>query len=605
MISRMPCLPVIGADPGASDAAAALDLRQAVNALPDDLRLVVVLRFYGGMDSTEVGAALGIPSGTVRTRLKRALAALRDALRASGEGTRRQRLGGLACLTISERTGTPANPKMLPSAAIGGIYRRSTISSRTTARDGHGGCPRLRRFRATRARWPPGRRRRMRLPQPRPTPRSAGWRQPARHRAEETCPGKRPPAIHMRPSRRAVWGGTISAVAIVALLASAFTLIPHLRGASRPHHRDGYRDTPGPILRAGTNLGHAPSLRGALQARDDVTTEGWAIGDTLNPSNWLANPDPLLVHFHACRWEPIPFPTSGVTAYLRDISLETADDGWAAGYEGTGDAQHCLLLHYTGGQWLRAPLPSAISSQPSSCDTIAMRSPDEGWLLGTWGSPTGIPASDHLLHYTAGAWTPVDMPITGTYALSAVGTDDVWVAGTRLPTAAERDPNGNGFVRVDMAHYQHGQWTTFHLSIDAEAPLRMNSPSDGWLLGATIPQQVLHYDGVSWQPSAFSDHAPSTYGGINVLDGNDAWAYTEIDRGPESVLTSIQHYAGGQWQIVSWPFPEGGIVSPLTRVATGEYWAIGVLSSPGNPNPSNSKWVLLHYVSGAWHEYGT
>ena len=39
---------MIGADPGASDAAAALDLRQVVNALPDNLRLVVVLRFYGG-----------------------------------------------------------------------------------------------------------------------------------------------------------------------------------------------------------------------------------------------------------------------------------------------------------------------------------------------------------------------------------------------------------------------------------------------------------------------------------------------------------------------------------------------------------------------------
>ena len=76
---------VIGADPGASDAATALDLRQAVNALPDDLRLVVVLRFYGGMDSTEVGMALGIPSGTVRTRLKRALVALRNALNGVSE----------------------------------------------------------------------------------------------------------------------------------------------------------------------------------------------------------------------------------------------------------------------------------------------------------------------------------------------------------------------------------------------------------------------------------------------------------------------------------------------------------------------------------------
>jgi RNA polymerase sigma-70 factor (ECF subfamily) len=78
-------LALLEADPGASDAAAALDLRQAVTALPEDLRLVVVLRFYGGMNATEVGAGLSIPAGTVRTRLKRALAALRDELRAARE----------------------------------------------------------------------------------------------------------------------------------------------------------------------------------------------------------------------------------------------------------------------------------------------------------------------------------------------------------------------------------------------------------------------------------------------------------------------------------------------------------------------------------------
>lgn len=68
----------IESDPGASDHTGALDLRAAVNELPDDLRLVVVLRYYGGMDATVAGAALGIPSGTVRTRLRRALLILRE-----------------------------------------------------------------------------------------------------------------------------------------------------------------------------------------------------------------------------------------------------------------------------------------------------------------------------------------------------------------------------------------------------------------------------------------------------------------------------------------------------------------------------------------------
>ncbi len=58
----------------------ALDLRQAVMALPDDLRRVVALRFYAGMDSTQIGAVLDAPSATIRTRLRRALELLRREL---------------------------------------------------------------------------------------------------------------------------------------------------------------------------------------------------------------------------------------------------------------------------------------------------------------------------------------------------------------------------------------------------------------------------------------------------------------------------------------------------------------------------------------------
>lgn len=67
-------------DPGTSDHTGALDLRAALNALPDELRGVVLLRFYGGLDATEVGSALGIPSGTVRSRLHRALSLMRERL---------------------------------------------------------------------------------------------------------------------------------------------------------------------------------------------------------------------------------------------------------------------------------------------------------------------------------------------------------------------------------------------------------------------------------------------------------------------------------------------------------------------------------------------
>jgi RNA polymerase sigma-70 factor (ECF subfamily) len=73
-------LAVLDADPGGSDHTGALDLRQAINRLDADLRVVLVLRYYAGMDATEIGGVLGMPPATVRTRLRRALMTLRERL---------------------------------------------------------------------------------------------------------------------------------------------------------------------------------------------------------------------------------------------------------------------------------------------------------------------------------------------------------------------------------------------------------------------------------------------------------------------------------------------------------------------------------------------
>jgi RNA polymerase sigma-70 factor (ECF subfamily) len=71
-------------DPGTSNHTGALDLRAAVNALPIDLRIVVVLRYYAGLDATEIGEMLDIPAGTARSRLHRALLQMRARLLPTG-----------------------------------------------------------------------------------------------------------------------------------------------------------------------------------------------------------------------------------------------------------------------------------------------------------------------------------------------------------------------------------------------------------------------------------------------------------------------------------------------------------------------------------------
>lgn len=51
-----------------------------LNDLPDDYRIVVTLRYLEGMNSREIADHLGKPHGTIRNRLYRANAILRDKL---------------------------------------------------------------------------------------------------------------------------------------------------------------------------------------------------------------------------------------------------------------------------------------------------------------------------------------------------------------------------------------------------------------------------------------------------------------------------------------------------------------------------------------------
>lgn len=62
----------------------ALPLREAVRRLPEELRLVIVLRFFAGYTQAETAAALEIPQGTAATRQRRALELLRLELEEEG-----------------------------------------------------------------------------------------------------------------------------------------------------------------------------------------------------------------------------------------------------------------------------------------------------------------------------------------------------------------------------------------------------------------------------------------------------------------------------------------------------------------------------------------
>jgi RNA polymerase sigma-70 factor (ECF subfamily) len=68
-------------------------IHSMIDALPEELRVPLVLSAYDELNSREIGKVLGVPEGTVRTRLQRARQLLRQKLTAldkTASGTRTQ-----------------------------------------------------------------------------------------------------------------------------------------------------------------------------------------------------------------------------------------------------------------------------------------------------------------------------------------------------------------------------------------------------------------------------------------------------------------------------------------------------------------------------------
>jgi RNA polymerase sigma-70 factor (ECF subfamily) len=67
-------------------------LRAAMACLPEEQRLVLALREWEGLEYEEIAAIEAVPIGTVRSRLARARAALREALAADEDEARSRRV---------------------------------------------------------------------------------------------------------------------------------------------------------------------------------------------------------------------------------------------------------------------------------------------------------------------------------------------------------------------------------------------------------------------------------------------------------------------------------------------------------------------------------
>ncbi|MFO0696445.1 MAG: sigma-70 family RNA polymerase sigma factor [Polyangiales bacterium] len=81
--------PSIADDPARTDPSRGIDgarLGAALAALTEEQRAVLVLGYFEGLSSSEIAERLGIPLGTVKSRVHAAMARLREQLRSGAPG---------------------------------------------------------------------------------------------------------------------------------------------------------------------------------------------------------------------------------------------------------------------------------------------------------------------------------------------------------------------------------------------------------------------------------------------------------------------------------------------------------------------------------------
>ena len=79
-LRKRPNLPLDENIPGAEEDPARLDVKQAVNALPESARFLVMLYYFERYPVKDICALLNLPEGTVHSRLSRAREQLRKEL---------------------------------------------------------------------------------------------------------------------------------------------------------------------------------------------------------------------------------------------------------------------------------------------------------------------------------------------------------------------------------------------------------------------------------------------------------------------------------------------------------------------------------------------
>lgn len=157
-------------------------------------------------------------------------------------------------------------------------------------------------------------------------------------------------------------------------------------------------------------------------AEDSAGPSGTRIGG--RPGAAPGGSGPVALRWTGRDWAPATMPNVPKGKLLA-VSAASSGDVWAVGAADRAG----LITHYDGRAWRWVAAPST----RFPLTDVAAVSPEDVWAVGR----------DRVLHWNGRKWRRVKSPVTAANTVTAVGPDDVWVAG------------GRG----ELAHFDGHRWT--------------------------------------------------------------------------------------------------------------------------------------------------
>ncbi|HEY1387627.1 MAG TPA: hypothetical protein VGF38_03705 [Ktedonobacterales bacterium] len=335
------------------------------------------------------------------------------------------------------------------------------------------------------------------------------------------------------------------------------------------------------------------------------TAEGWGTGGAnINPL--YGTPDRgMVLHYSSGSWTQVGASLPG--AYLSGIDMVSSSEGWVTGLDSNDKS---LLLHISNGAWQQVP-PPAVDPRGAP-GIVAMRTPDEGWMVvsNLKGEQGG--ANTSLLHYADGVWSMISNPLHFITDIAPVADGEAWTVGWNTDGSSSLVHVQGGTATVVLTSPGNSTFTR----------LRMFAPNDIWIEGAihastnvSIADEslVYHFDGTAW--STVNLHVPNGVQAVGIVASNTAWSFASVAEATPSPtvdghIASIYSNAGSQWKALSVPYKDLQTIYVISDSST-DVWAIGVymvtthtVDGTASGESGVSHYVLLHYTGGLWTEYG-